>query len=273
AHIRASTVIYLSLSSSGGDPTVVVPLSELSQERDLVDGDRIGDYFLRLRPGCPQGVPVPQAALSMLLDDGIGNPMAAGTDLLPIDASDNITTGGFRPSSVLAVGARPPSPLFDLPNVPKHWPDATGMFPTGHGITVRGVQDKCSGDASFALQVTSPRGGAAVARVLFQGESRAGGRGGFPVRYRDAGVAFEVQATGGANEFELDPISLTGSAGGATPASVEVDWGDGTVQAYVAPGFAAPAGYVHAYAGPGEYRVRVTVQPGNVSATKTVSVP
>ena len=97
--------------------------------------------------------------------------------------------------------------------------------------------------------------------------------GGFPVRYRDAGVAFEVQATGGANEFELDPISLTGSAGGATPASVEVDWGDGTVQAYVAPGFAAPAGYVHAYAGPGEYRVRVTVQPGNVSATKTVSVP
>ena len=273
AHIRASTVIYLSLSSSGGDPTVVVPLSELSQERDLVDGDRIGDYFLRLRPGCPQGVPVPQAALSMLLDDGIGNPMAAGTDLLPIDASDNITTGGFRPSSVLAVGARPPSPLFDLPNVPKHWPDATGMFPTGHGITVRGVQDKCSGDAWFALQVTSPRGGAAVARVLFQGESRAGGRGGFPVRYRDAGVAFEVQATGGANEVELDPISLTGSAGGATPASVEVDWGDGTVQTYVAPGFAAPAGYVHAYAGPGEYRVRVTVQPGNVSATKTVSVP
>lgn len=274
AHIRASTVIYLSLSSSGGDPTVVVPLSELSQERDLVDGDRIGDYFLRLRPGCPQGVPVPQAALSMLLDDGIGNPMAAGTDLLPIDASDNITTGGFRPSSVLAVGARPPSPLFDLPNVPKNWPDATGMFPTGHGITVRGVQDKCSGDASFALQVTSPRGGAAVARVLFQGESRAGGRGGFPVRYRDAGVAFEVQATGGANEFELDPITLTGSAGSPVPTSVEVDWGDGTpAKTFFAPSFAAPAGYVHTYPGAGEYRVRVTVQPGSLSATRTVSVP
>ena len=272
-HIRASTVIYLSQSSSGGDPTVVVPLSNLNQERDLVDGEPIGGYFLRLKPGCPQGVPVPQAGLSMLLEDGIGNPMAAGTRLLAIDPSDNITAGEFRPSSVLAVGARPPSPLFDLPNVPKDWPDATGMAPTGHGVTVRGVQDKCSGDASFALQVTSPRGGAAVARVLFEGESRADGRGGFPVRYRDAGLAFDVQDTGGANEVELDPITLTGSAGSAAPTSVKVEWGDGTEQTYLAPGFAGLAGYVHAYAVEGEYKVRVTVQPGNISATKTVSVP
>ena len=35
AHIRASTVIYLSQASSAGDPTVVVPLSSLSRSYSL----------------------------------------------------------------------------------------------------------------------------------------------------------------------------------------------------------------------------------------------
>ncbi|MBI3154470.1 MAG: hypothetical protein HYZ20_03600 [Burkholderiales bacterium] len=226
AHIRASTVIYLSQSSSAGDPTVVVPLANLSEERELVSGDPVGGYFVRLKPVCPEGAVLPDAALSMALDDGIGNPMAAGTSLLAVDPSTNIFTGGFRPSSVLAAGSRPPSPLADLPNLPKHWPDGTGMITTSHGITVRGVQDKCSGEARFFLQVTSPKGAAAMARVLYEGEPRVVERRAFDVRYRDLRtVEFEPSASGKL-KVELNPGTWVGPVGEA-PTKVEVDWGDG----------------------------------------------
>ena len=233
AHIRASTIIYLSQSSSAGSPTVVLPLAQLSQERGLFSSS-LSTYFLRLAPICPDGTPVPQATLSMVLEDGIGNPMAAGTNLVAADVSDNISTNGFRPASVLAIGTRTPSPLIDLPNLPKPLPwsigAASGTMVTPHSVTVRGVTTKCSGNASFAMSVASPRGGAATARVLFDGESRAMSRGAFDVRFRDA-VNFTLSSA--ARMVNITSASWVGMAGGPVADSYQISWGDGSVSAGV----------------------------------------
>ena len=229
AHIRASTVIYLSQSSSAGAPTVVLPIAQLSQERGLF-ANSLSAYFLRLAPICPEGTPVSQATLSMVLEDGIGNPMAAGTSLAAADVSDNISTNGFRPASVLAIGTRPPSPLVDLPNLPKALPwsvaAASGTVVTPHTVTVRGVSTKCSGNASFALSVASPRGGAATARVLIDGEPRSVSRGAFDVRFRDA-VNFTLSSA--ARLAIINTATWVGTAGGPAADGYQISWGDGNV--------------------------------------------
>lgn len=234
-HLRSSSIVYLSLSSSGGDPTVVVPLSDLSEERSLSTGALVGGYFVRLKPFCPQGTPVPQASLAAFLDDGIGNPMAAGTALAAADVADNLATGGFIPGAVQALGARPPIPLIDEKNLPKDLPwttaDPRGNVPTGHAITVRGVTDKCAGDANFALQVTSPRGGAAVARVLFENEARTTSRSRFPVRYRE-NVNFEASARAG-RVVALTQPTLAVSVGSVSASGYRIEWGDGTTSSGV----------------------------------------
>lgn len=231
AHIRASTVIYLSQASSAGDPTVVVPLSSLSRSYPLGSGGTPSAPFVRLKPNCPKDTPVPQATVFAMLDDGIGNPMAAGTTLAVADASNNISPAGFRPSSVLAIGTRPPSPGMDLPNTQKAstWTAAAANsnVPSAHSITVRGVEEKCSGDASFALEVKSPRGGSAGARVLYEGDPRSTARGAFDVRYREQ-VGFRATADGGLS-VTIQPDSWVGSAAGSPVAqTLEIDWGDGS---------------------------------------------
>ena len=234
AHIRASTVIYLSKASTLGDPTVVLPLQQLSQERDLLSS-QASPPFLRLTPFCPDGVPLPQASLSMVLEDGIGNPMAAGTTLSAVDSSDNIAPAGFRPSEVLALGARPPSSLIDLPNRPKVLPpesyrlDASnGTVTTGHSVTVRGVKDKCSGNASYALEVASPRGGKATARVLYDGELRTTSRYSFSVRYIVHKLDVQLTAPIGLS-VKLNTADFVGRADISRDISrYSIDWGDST---------------------------------------------
>ena len=224
AHIRASTVIYLSQSSSLGDPTFVVPRSGLSRENSLITGTS-SSPFVRLQPICPSGVPVPQATITGYLDDGIGNPMAAATSLAAADPSSNIGTGAFRPATVLAVGARGPLPSLDLPNAPKvaPWsPTSSNVIATPHSITVRGIEDKCTGDGSFSLQVTSPRGGAASARILYDGEARLIGRSAFDVRYRNVVSATATQGAAGTGVIDVQGNNWIGpadrSAAGATSA-------------------------------------------------------
>jgi hypothetical protein len=280
AHIRASTVIYLSQSSSLGSPTAVIPLNVLSQQNSLAT-NQAGGYFVRLPPICPSPTPVPQAAISLYLEDGIGNPMAAGTGLAVLDQSDNVSTGGFRPASVLAIGARAPNALIDLPNVPKSTPWATGntnVVATVHGVTVRGVQDKCSGNGSFALQVTSPRGGAATAAILFEGEPRptpgTPARGTIPVNYTNL-VNFTATPNG-SRSVQVTGQSWVNEAGGAsTPTSVSVSCG-GSGGTFSAPGSTsgtctygaggvAVVTYTVNYAGPGG-------TAASVSNTATVTV-
>ena len=291
AHIRASTVIYLSKASTAGDPTVVLPLDQLSQERDLLSGLLSSARFLRLTPSCPEGVPLPQASMSMVLEDGIGNPMAAGTTLLVVDGSDNLAPLGFRPSEVLAFGARPPTPLTDLPNVPKVQLDLVGLpapyrlaesnspalglprngtVSTGHSVTVRGVKDKCTGNGVFALEVKSPRGGKAIARVLLDGEPRTVNRFAYDVRFRQAGLNSALSTAG--RTVTVSSASLVQDAGAAAVTATSVDWGDGSVFA----GTGTLASLSHTYALAGSYTVRIiaTTADGKppYSFTQTVTV-
>ncbi len=229
AHIRASTVIYLSQASSIGDPTAVLPTAQLTQQLNLlVDSAGSSAKFLRLDPTCPQGSPLPQATLSMVLEDGIGNPMAAATSLAVVDSSDNVSPLGFRPSSVLAIGARPPSPYVDLPNLRKPIPwslaGAEGTVVTPHSVSVRGVQDKCSGGGSFALEVGSPRGGKATARVLYDGEPRKAERFSFGVRY--VTNKLDLQLTAPTSIGGAAIISKADYVGRADVVRYSIDWGD-----------------------------------------------
>ena len=238
AHIRASTVIYLSKSSSLGDPTVVIPATFLSQETSLTTG--MSSSFVRLTPICPAGTTVPQVTLTTYLDDGIGNPMAAATSLTAADVSLNVATGGFRPSSVLALGARSPAALLDFPNLPKTVPWSpivnTRVIPTAHTVTVRGVEDRCSGEGSFAMQVTSPQGGAASARVLYEGEPRTVGRNSFDVRYRNANsVNFSATPTG-SSAVSVSGSSFVSSAGTVSGVVPRVNCGTAGTTTGTAPG-------------------------------------
>ena len=272
AHIRASTIIYLSRSSSLGDPTVVVPLTFLSQENSLTTGTA-SSLFVRLRPSCPQGTPVPQTTVTAYLDDGIGNPMAAATVLAAADVSLNIATGAFRPSSVLAVGARGPNPLFDLPNAAKlaPWsPTSPNIIATPHAVTVRGVEDRCSGEGSFSLQVTSPRGGAASARILHEGEPRITSRGAFDVRYRDP-LSFSATALGSL-QVRVQGASWVGPAGGPAATAASIDWGDGSAaQILTLIGGVAPS-VTHTYASTGIVVVTYTVTAGGQTFANSATV-
>lgn len=236
AHIRASAVIYLSNSSSAGDPTAIMPLSHFSQEINLLGDGQLSGNFVRLQPSCPAGSPVPQASFTVLLEDGWGNPMAAGTRLAAVDPSDNVAPGAPRPSTVQALGARPPDPLLDLPNMPKEltWtqqgsdsPTANGTVTTPHSIVVRGVADKCQGNAAFALEVTSPRGGASIVRLLYSGEDRTISRRTFDVRYRRQGVWFDLPSFTNDGSVSLLGAGYVAPVGSNWPIGGEIDWSDG----------------------------------------------
>lgn len=281
AHIRASTVIYLSQSSSAGDPTVVLPLAQLSKEWSLTSGRPTDDQpFVRLQPKCPQGTPVPQATVAVLLDDGIGNPMAAGTALAAVDPTDNISVGIFRPSTVLAAGARPPSPSVDLPNLPKllAWTsnDANGNVPTMHSIVVRGVQDKCSGQGAFSLQVTSPRGGAATARVLYEEEFRTTARFSFDVRYVDR-LTFDLQPQRDKRVAMVRPTLIERAVDPDLITQYGIDWGDTSEPVtWKAGSIIADPDLSHTYKGAGNFTVTLAVMTASgatYSATRAVTVP
>ena len=275
AHIRASTVIYLSKASTAGDPTVILPIDQLSQERDLIAGT-ISSPFLRLTPSCPDGVPIPQATLSMVLEDGIGNPMAALTTLAVADSSDSIAPAGFRPSVVLAFGARPPSPLTDLPNIRKLQRDPSGLadpyllaasnspsvglarngtVSTGHSVTVRGVKDKCSGNASFAMEVASPRGGKASTRILYDGESRSRNRFAFDIRYRNP-IDFAVKS----DEVKSLTMVISRASWVGDAIKYTVDWGDGSFSAGA--GAEVPSTLEHHYEEIGTYFISMRFERG-----------
>jgi hypothetical protein len=196
--------------------------------------------------------------------------MAAATSLSAIDVSTNLATGGFRPAAVLAIGARGPLPPIDLPNLPKvtPWP-AANVVATPHSITVRGVEDKCSGDASFALQVTSPRGGAATARILYEGEPRTGGRAAFDVRYRNL-VTFSARS-GGSRRLDIVGQSFIGPAG-VTPAPVvSVDCGGNGGTFAFTPG-STTAGACTGYLSGGFVSVTYQVTSGGSTVSHSESV-
>ena len=261
AHLRDSVIIYLSLSSSGGDPTVVIPNSNLSQSANLSSG--ASSRFIRLTPSCPAPSTPPQTSVQLALEDGFGNPMAAGTTLAVVDSTDNVALGTIRPANVLALGARPPIPSVDSDNVPKSDPwlpsDARGTVVTGHSLLVKGVQDKCAGNASFALELASPRGSAVLGRVLYEGEPRTTSRHSFDVRYVNSGLSFNLVAGPvGTTNATLIPSSWVASAGRMLD-SYTIDWGDGSSSGPTAivGGIIPPQ--VRAYGAPGTFTATMVV--------------
>ena len=269
AHIRASSIIYLSMSSSQGAPTVVLPLSFLTQENSLT---QIGssELFVRLNPSCPAGSVVPQTTLTTYLDDGIGNPMAAATSLVAADLSLNVATGGFRPSSVLALGARAPFSLLDRPNTVKvdPWsPTRPNVIVTAHTITVRGVEDRCSGEASFALQVTSPRGGAASAKILYEGEPRSTVRNAFDVRYRFLqSLSFTPQTLVGLRVGVTGNAWVSAVGGASTPSSITIDCGANSTNSPL-----TTAAGTCTYSAAGTAVIRYTVVAGGQTFTNSAN--
>lgn len=284
AHIRASSVIYFSAPSGTGDPTVVIPGADLSATTNLLTGTTSTKFF-RMDPsnGCPNTVPT--LSFSAILDDGYGNPMAAGTSVTAVDFSDNLAAKSVRPSAVLPLGARAPSRSIDGDlngvggggNVIKVTPWSTtadlGNVTTLHQISIQGVKEKCSGNASFALDVSSPKGGAASsARVLYEGEPRTTSRFGFPVSYIDVinldlvSASVAVGETARIGTANVSPL-------GATVTGYSVDWGDGSaVQTGTGTTITTPT---HSYTTAGSYQITLTVQDSNgnsYSATETISV-
>lgn len=280
AHIRSSTIIYFSAPSGTGAPMVVVPASDLSVTRDLLLGTTSGKFF-RLPPlgGCPEVVP--QLSFSAILDDGYGNPMAAGTSVSATDFSDNLASKSVRPSAVLPFGARPPSRTIDgdlngvgsdgnvIKTVPWSTTADVGNVTTLHQITIQGVKEKCFGDASFALDISSPKGGAAKsARVLYEGEPRTTSRFRFPVSYTDD-INLSLSSTSVDTGEAVQILNADVSPLGGNYASFTLNWGDGTVET----GTGNITSPTHAYMTTGNKVVRLTVLDSNgVSYTTTETV-
>lgn len=264
AHIRASTIIYMGTPTSGY-ATAVIPQSDLSRTTNLVTGAVGTSRFIQVdhSGGCSDVVP--QAAFNVYLDDGFGNPLAAGTTLTAEDFSANLASKSVRPSTVLAFGARSPSRFIDGPdnngggNVIKADPwtsaDALGNVTTEHLVGIQGVKDKCGGTASFLLSAKSPKGAVQAVRVLYEGDARTVNRG-FDVRYLyPLQMAVDRSSLSVGGSLSLTQ-ALFNRLTGITVASYSVNWGDGTV----AGGASLPiASTSHTYTVAGSYLVTLTV--------------
>lgn len=283
AHIRASTILYLSAPSSTGNPTVVIPNTSLSRTTDLlVSGAPVAQRFVRLDSllACP--VTTPQTDIELYLDDGYGNPMAAGTTLVTSNFSDNLVQKSFKPSSVLALGGRAPSAFIDggsngnggnvIKVLPWSSTGTLGNVTTRHVVTVSGVANKCEGTASFVLDAASPRGAAKSVSVLYEGESRAAAHG-FDVRYLDQ-LAFALDSVSASVNTDVTLSSATFNVPvGITAQSYRINWGDG---ANVGPIATFPiANTSHRYTAAGSYTVtlRVTGSDGvERTATRNITI-
>jgi hypothetical protein len=165
-------------------------------------------------------------------------------------------------------------PSIDFPNVPKTltWTstDLNKNVPSVHGLTVRGVEDKCVGDASFALQVTSPRGGPAVSEILVEGDARGTGRRLVNVKYRDNGMTVSTTTT--ARVVDITQIRVVGPAGQTAGGAVTIDWGDGSAIESFPAGAPTSNPISHTYGSAGQRTVTVRATVGGVSYTGRVAV-
>jgi hypothetical protein len=255
----------------------VVPNAVLNQENSLTDANTSPERFLRLKPNCPAGGTLPQTTFSFSLEDGFGNPMAAGTAVAAVDATNNVAPDTPRPDAVLTIGARPPSQAIDLPNVPKGpWSpdDSAGAVVTGHAVPVRGVDDKCNGNASFGVEVESPKGAKSLVAILYEDEDRSMARFSVDVRYRDF-VGFSVaERPTPARTVALTPEYWVGKVG-STATDYAVDWGDGSPT--TSGPLPMPATLSHTYplafAGTAvTVRLTITTSDGTISETRSITL-
>lgn len=281
AHIRASSIIYMGAPTGTGDPTVVIPAAYLSKTTNLLTNVTPTERYIQMDPagGCPEVVP--QRSFEVQLDDGYGNPLAAGTALTPGDFTFNLASRSLRPSAVLAFGARAPSPSIDGAlnggggNVIKVAPwnslAALGNVTTRHVVTIQGVAEKCGGDAGFILDAASPKSAAKSVRVLYESEPRTTNRFGFDVRYRyPVELSMVATSVSTAGLAQLADATFNRLNGDANIASYTLNWGDGTVVTNAALPIATPT---HQYATVGNKTITLTITDvGGVTYSRTATV-
>jgi hypothetical protein len=272
AHIRASTVLYMSAPSGTGNPTVVIPNSSLSQTTNLLSGSTLPARYVRIDSlnGCASSTP--QADIELYLDDGYGNPMAAGTSLVAPGSNftDNLSQKALKPSSVLALGTRSPSVIIDgasngnggnqIKELAWTSTNSFGNVVTRHVITVAGVSGKCVGNGSFALEATSPRGAVQTVGVLHEGQAR-GETHPFDVRFLDR-VSFSLDRSTAPVSTDIELVEATFNMRvGVNASSYSIRWGDGTSLVSGSLPISG-ANLKHQYAAAGTYTVTMTVTDG-----------
>jgi len=270
AHIRSSTIIYMGAPTGVGDATGVIPNADLSISKNLLSGVE-SERFVRMDPafGCP--VTVPQTAFGLVVDDGYGNPLAAGTSLTAGDFTANLGNKSVKPNAVLAFGARAPSPSIDGfqngggGNVIKITPwsssNSFGNVTSGHVVTIQGVSEKCGGVGGFVIDAASPKGVAQTLRILYENEPRTVSRFAVDVRYL---YPVQISAITSGLTASLVTASFNRPVG-VTVAGYVLDWGDGTA-ASGASGTISQTSHTYATAGSKKITLTITDSAGSVSS-------
>jgi hypothetical protein len=163
-----------------------------------------------------------------------------------------------------------------LPKTAPWLTSTLNVIPTLHSVTIRGVEDKCSGEGSFGIAVSSPRGSPANASIFVDGDLDSIGRGTVQVRYRNALNFTAASGPAGSKTIDASGISWIGPAGrtaaGAT-ASVNCGRSDGTA----APIAGTPGAFRCTYTGASASVVvtyTVTDSTGSTySASQTATIP
>ena len=178
AHIRRGVpgiVGPMVIFSGSNSPTVIIPAA-------YNEGG-----VIRIPAGSCSANGVAPFPVSVWLEDGFGNPAPAGSSIATSGGAP-VVAGAVEPSSVpnLVIGG--PIPVRDSPDVPKTSTSLSNpqLLGTGHLLTLTPVTAQSgtscvTGSTNVQLRVTTPRGIAVTAQVLFEGEPRSTPRFAVPV--------------------------------------------------------------------------------------------
>lgn len=178
AHIRRGVpgiVGPMVIFSASNSPTVIIPAAYNQQGA------------VRISAGSCSASGVTPFPVAIWLEDGFGNPAPAGSTIATVGGAP-IIGGAVDPAAVpnLVVGG--PFATRDSPDVPKTSTSLSNiqLLGTGHGLTLTPVTAQggagcITGSTSVQVRVTTPRGIATSARILFEGEPRTTPRFAVPV--------------------------------------------------------------------------------------------
>jgi hypothetical protein len=178
AHIRRGVpgiVGPMVIFSASNSPTVIIPAA-------YNDGGAV-----RIPAGSCSANGVTPFPVAVWVEDGFGNPAPAGS-AIAASGGTPIVAGAVDPAAVpnLVIGG--PIASRDSPDVPKTSTSLSNpqLLGTGHRLTLTPVTSQggtscITGSTNVQLRVTTPKGIAVTAQVLFEGEARSTARFAVPV--------------------------------------------------------------------------------------------
>jgi hypothetical protein len=178
AHLRRGVpgiVGPMVIFSGSNSPTVIIPAAYND------------NGAVRIPAGSCSASGVIPLPVSVWVEDGFGNPAPAGSSIAASGGTP-IVGGAVDPGSVpnLVIGG--PIAMRDSPDVPKTSTSLSNpqLLGTGHRLTLTPVVAPSgtgciTGSTNVELRVTTPRGIAVTAQILFEGEPRTTGRFAVPV--------------------------------------------------------------------------------------------